>query len=474
MTDQALPVEPSTGRILRTMRSGFTFLAVLAVSMVVTSASLRADDYPQWLGPQRDGIYREGGVIAAMPSGGLQQRWRVPVGGGYSGPAVWNQKVFVTDRQVAADAAKAGSPFKRGSVAGVERILCLDERDGSVLWKVEYDCLYTISYAAGPRCTPTVDPQTGLVYTLGSEGHLYCIDSNTGKTAWNLKLDGPTPMWGFSGHPLIDGPRLLVLASGKPALTIAFDKRTGKILWQSDPAEREPGYTPPMIRTLGGQRQVIQWNPTGIVSLDPETGKTLWAFKYGPVKFGAAITAPALVGDIFVMSSEYEGAAGAKLEPSGRGARQIWRVDKRGKVSDTLNNLMSPLLAHDGIVVGVHSEGHLRAIDPATGKVAWDAADPVINPRASVRPKLWFACFMTPHQPDPAAPPKQFFVANDSGDLILASINARGYTELGRTRLLEPTNTDAGRPVLWCHPAYANQSIYWRNDKELGCWSLKP
>src|SRR4029077_17516219 len=113
--------------------------------------------------------------------------------------------------------------FARGSLPGVERVLCLDDTDGHQLWKVEYDCPYTISYASGPRTTPAIEGDR--VYTLGSEGNIYCIDINSGKVAWKKKLEGQPPIWGYSGSPLIAGDNLIILSSGHPVLT-AFNKAT--------------------------------------------------------------------------------------------------------------------------------------------------------------------------------------------------------------------------------------------------------
>src|SRR5436190_272791 len=127
-----------------------------------------ADDWPQWMGPKRDGVWRETGIVDSFPKDGPPVRWRVKIGGGYAGPAVAAGRVFVTDRQLKEGASAPADPFKRGSIPASERVLCLNEKDGTEIWKHEYDCPYTVSYPAGPRCTPTVDGDR--VYTLGAEG----------------------------------------------------------------------------------------------------------------------------------------------------------------------------------------------------------------------------------------------------------------------------------------------------------------
>ena len=140
------------------------------VTFLLTSATAIADDWPQWLGPQRDGVWREKGLVAEFPSGGPPLRWRSEIGGGYAGPAVAAGRVYVTDRLIARGERDPNSPFQRGATRSTERVLCLNEADGKLVWKHEYDCTYTISYPAGPRTTPTVDGDK--VYTLGAEGHL--------------------------------------------------------------------------------------------------------------------------------------------------------------------------------------------------------------------------------------------------------------------------------------------------------------
>src|SRR5438552_9411260 len=170
-----------------------------AVFLPVFSAS--ADDWPQWLGPHRDAVWRETGVLKPLPTKGLKIRWRTPVGGGYSGPSVAEGKVYLSDRQLAPKSANPADPFQRGIIAGTERVLCLNEADGKVLWKHEYDCPYNVSYPAGPRASPIIEQ--GKFYTLGTEGNLFCLDARKGNVLWSHELKKDfgidTPVWGFAG-----------------------------------------------------------------------------------------------------------------------------------------------------------------------------------------------------------------------------------------------------------------------------------
>src|SRR5205085_6504680 len=228
------------------------------------AAGARADDWPQWLGPKRDGVWRETAILDKFPDGGPKVLWRAPVAAGYSGPAVADGRVYVRDRVLAEGAKNHPEPFPqrpRQGIPGRERVLCLSAADGKELWKHEYDCPYTVSYPLGPRCTPTV--HGGMVYALGTEGNLHCLDAATGKVVWarELKKDYgvKAPIWGFSAHPLVDGQKLITLVGGDGTTAVAFDKDTGKELWRAL-SSSDPGYSPPVLHEAGGKRQLVVWH----------------------------------------------------------------------------------------------------------------------------------------------------------------------------------------------------------------------
>jgi hypothetical protein len=141
-------------------------MGMVSLALLLTLApTVHADDWPQWLGPQRDGVWRESGILSKFPAGGPKVRWRTPIAGGYAGPAVANGRVYVHDRP-----------------ADKKRVLCLSEADGKVLWTHEYDCKYLIQYPAGPRCTPAVHEDK--VYAIGAMGDLRCLDAADGRLIW--------------------------------------------------------------------------------------------------------------------------------------------------------------------------------------------------------------------------------------------------------------------------------------------------
>ena len=155
-----------------------TLVLVFLCSSFLMSPSttcVQADDWPQWQGLNRDGIWHEEGIIKSIPADGPPVLWRVPLGGGYSGPAVVGERLYVTD-YMKSEGDLDNNPNSRSLLSGKERVLCFDTTTGKEIWTYEYDCPYSISYAAGPRCTPTVSD--GRVYALGSEGNFLCLDAN--------------------------------------------------------------------------------------------------------------------------------------------------------------------------------------------------------------------------------------------------------------------------------------------------------
>ena len=131
---------------------------IFTVALILSLAPFaRSDDWPQWLGPQRDGVWREEGILEKFPVEGLRKVWDVSMGAGYAGPAVVGNRVFVSDRVLAEGAKIPGNAFSTANVDGKERLRCLNATTGKEIWAVSYPCVYGISYASGPRCTPTVD-----------------------------------------------------------------------------------------------------------------------------------------------------------------------------------------------------------------------------------------------------------------------------------------------------------------------------
>jgi outer membrane protein assembly factor BamB len=420
----------------------------------------KGDDWPQWLGPQRDGVWRESGIVEKFSTNGLKFLWRAPLGGGYSGPSVSGGRVYVMDRQLKQGTANPSDPFSRGQIPGMERILCLDEATGRTVWTHEYDCPYSISYASGPRVTPSV--AGGKVYTLGAEGHLFCLDASDGKVIWSRDFkkdfDIKTPMWGFAGHPLVDGKKLICLAGGTGSVVVAFDKDTGRELWRALTA-KEPGYAPPMIYDYNGKRQLIIWHPEAVNALDPESGKTFWTFPITPVRSGMTIPTPRQSGDRLFLTSFYNGSL--LLRITNGGAEKIWASEKISeKDTDGLHSVMAAPWIENGYIYGPCSYGQFRCLKEETGERIWETFEPT-----SGKSERWSNTFLVKNGP-------RFFLFSEKGDLIIAKLGPQKYEEVSRAHLLDPVNHDAFREVVWSHPAFANRRIYARNDNEIVCVDL--
>jgi outer membrane protein assembly factor BamB len=445
---------------LGTFGSRAVVVGALSLFCLVAAVTARADDWPQWLGPQRDGVWRETGILEKFPTNGLRFRWRTAIGSGYAGPAVAGGRVFVHDRKLARDAANPSDPFARGRIPGSERVLCLDEKDGRVLWTHEYESPYTISYAAGPRATPVV--HQGKVYTLGAEGHLHCLEAATGKVLWVRELTkdfaGKTPIWGYAGHPLVDGQKLICLVGGEGSVAVAFEKDSGKELWRALSA-REPGYAPPMIYEFGGQRQLIVWHPEAVNGLDPETGRVLWTHR-ATVRSGMSIATPRQLGDRLFLTSFYSGSLMLRIRGSDA-PEVLWQTAKASeKDTEMLHSVMSTPMVLPDHIYGSCSYGQFRCLKTATGERVWETFAPTTG-----KSERWGNAFIVPHG-------ERYFLFNEQGDLIIARLTPEKYEELSRVRLIEPNNHDARRPVVWSHPAFANRSVYARNDAEIVCASL--
>lgn len=432
-------------------------VAILAIGVLCERRST-ADDWPQWLGPTRDGVLHEVGLIETIPDRGLPIKWRITVNMGYSGPAVVGNRVYLTD--YVRDAGETGNePDVRRELSGTERILCLDADNGSVIWKHTYPCKYNISYPSGPRATPTVSGDN--VFVLGAEGDLLCLERNKGNVVWskNLKAEykTSTPIWGFCAAPLVDRQKLICLVGGHGSVAVAFDKNTGKEIWKGLSAQ-EPGYCPPSIIEAGNTRQLIIWHTEELCSLDPETGKQYWSVELKP-DYGMSIMIPQKHGDFLFASGIGNVGALLKLDPDKPSAKIVWRGENNTALYAAN---CTPLIDDNGILYGADCRGgQLRGVELQTGKRLWETFAATTGDRRGSHGTTFLV-----------RNGNRYFLFSEKGDLIMARLSAKGYDEIGRFHLIDPTGECFGRDVVWSHPAFANKCVYARNDKELVCASL--
>jgi outer membrane protein assembly factor BamB len=305
----------------------------------------------------------------------------------------------------------------------------------------------------------------GKVFTLGAEGHLFCLNTTNGNIVWSHDLGQDygisTPLWGFAGHPLLDGNRLICLVGGSNSTVVAFNKDTGREIWRALSA-REPGYCAPVIIHAGGKSQLIVWDPESVNSLNPETGELYWSHPEN-VKAAMTIPMPRQSGDDLYLTCFYNGSMMFHLDPAKPAATLTWQSQKVSeRNTDALHCTMSTPFLEDGYIYGVCSYGQLRCLKAATGERVWESMAATTSDGKEMR---WANAFIVKNG-------DRFFLFNEKGDLIIARLSPGGYEEISRAHLLEPTNTSPGREVLWSHPAFANRHMYARNDKELICVDL--
>ncbi len=434
-------------------------LIVFTFVVVSVSAAI-ADDWPQWLGPKRDAIWRETGILSKFPEGGPQVPWRIPIGPGYSGPAVHDGRVYITDRQAKLD-SDGKQVVKDEKKLGSERLLCLDGSNGKIIWTYEYDCPYSNlgGYASGPRVTPLIDE--GLVYSLGATGQLHVVKAENREVVWKkdlpIEYGAKEPVWGYAAHPLIFGDRLICSVGGEGSAIVAFNKKTGEEIWKSLTV-KEIGYAPPVLFNNGGTMQVVVWLDTMVAGLDPATGKKLWSAPFPAAKLGPAVTivTPQVYKNLIFVSDFYSGSVMVRVN-EGNQAKVRWQSDAQndGTHRESLNALMASPKIFDGHIYGMAGNGELRCLDAETGKLVWRDLGPT-----GKRPVMFATTFMV--QQD-----QQFFLFNDQGFLIIAQLSREGYRELDRAKILDPVSVARGRKCTWSHPAFADRAMFARNDKEL-------
>ncbi len=430
-------------------------------------------DWPKWMGPSGDAVWRETGILEQLPAEGPPVKWRVPIGGGYTGPSVAGGSVFVMDRTAGPerDAEVLAALKKSGTLPGGERVLCLDQETGEIKWQHEYPCDYRISYPSGPRCTPNVDGDR--VYTLGAMGDLKCLRVNDGSVIWEKRFsdvytrDGKPlkpPVWGYASHPVIDGSRLIVPVGGEGSAVVALDKMTGEELWKNGTSS-DIAYAPLVFFGEGDNRQLLFWHADGVDSFNPATGEQFWHHKFPEVQTqpGAttSIMTPQIIGDLFFVSEYFSGSLLLRLKSCPPRVEELFRSatdDPRHK--NDMNTLMTTPVIRDGLVYGVTGDGIFRCNRLENGEKVWE------NPTfMGDEPADFATVFMVENE-------GRYFSLDDQGKLSILRLTETGYEQSSQCQLIEATENARGRTVVWSHPAFANRCIFARNNREIICFDL--
>jgi outer membrane protein assembly factor BamB len=420
---------------------------ILLTQLLLSIFIASGQDWPDWRGAQRDAVWKESGIVEKFDAEVIVPEWSVPIAPGYSGPTVAKGKVYVTDRPEES--------------APLERVLCFDEQNGEKIWEFEYECDYIgVGYPAGPRASVVINE--GKAYSLGTMGHLFCFDANSGEVVWkkdlNTEYDIVMPIWGISSTPLIVDDKIIVHVSGSNnASIVAFDKNTGKEIWRN--LNDRAGYSAPVLIEKNGVRVIVNWTEHSLSGLHPDTGEVYWRFPW-KTGSGMSIATPVLYKDHIFVSAFYSGSLLIRLGENYTTAEKVWqREGENERNTDALHCVMNTPVIIDDYIYGVDSYGELRCLEFATGDRVWED-------QTAVKRARWANIHFVQKA-------DKTWMFNEQGELLITELSPKGFNEISRAKLIEPTRKQHPRGVVWTHPAFANKHVFIRNDRELVCASLE-
>jgi len=353
---------------------------VISLIILLFAVCTFAADWPQYLGPQRDGTSAEKGILRTWPAEGPKALWTATVNMGYGGPAISDGKVYILDRD-----EKVG-----------DNLRCLDLSSGAELWNFAYDAAASLPHG-GSRTTPAVDGDR--VYTCGPMGHLYCVNTSTHKPVWNKNIwtdfgGGQLPRWGVTQNPLVYGNLLIVAPQTSQAGVVAYDKMTGELKWTSPAQSGNVGYVSPSIVKIGGEDHLVMITATAgrgrsasggtVYGMDPQSGKVLWT--YGNWQCGIPVPDAVDAGEnrVLITGGYSAGAAMIKVQKKGDGG---YEVEELYKNIDFGSHTLPPILFEDHFyaqyTINERSDGFVcMTMD---GQVKWKTGEnPLFNKGGAV------------------------------------------------------------------------------------------
>jgi outer membrane protein assembly factor BamB len=430
------------------LRYALTPLILMSTASCSGQPANQHNNWSQWLGDDRQATWNPGIQKDSLTTSDLVKRWETPIGTGYSGPTVHNNRVYVMDY--------TGDEIK------YERVLCFDATTGRELWSHSYECPYSVGYPTGPRASVLI--AEGRAYALGTMGDLHCLDALSGEVLWYIdgeeeyQIDFPT--WGLSASPLIEDGLLIVQLGGTPdACIVAFDKDTGKEAWRA--LSDNASYSSPIVIEQAGRRVLVCWTGDNLAGLDPRTGELLWTVPYERKKGIINIAMPVVSWPYIFLSSFWDGSMLVRLSDDSPAASLVWkRTGESERNTDALHCIISTPVISDGYIYGIDSYGELRCLEMMTGDRLW--TDSTLVPYGR-----WAnAHFVT--QDD------KVWAFNEKGELVLGKLTPEGFIDLGRVMLVEPVRVSPNPRggVNWAHPAFAGRMIFARSDGKLVGWEL--
>ena len=428
-------------RLLATIAAlGLCFSAVPVVS-ITGSAKMAASgsDWPQWRGPQRNGISRETGLLKQWPPEGPKLLWQVnDIGDGYSTPAVAGTRIYLMSNR----------GFDN------EFVQALSTQDGKPIWTTRIGNVGNPQdfFYAKARSTPTVDGD--FIYALSSDGDLACLETGSGKIRWQKSIkkefDGKSGIWAYAESPLVDGDVVVVTPGGTEATIVALNKKTGAVIWKSAVPGGDPAaYASAIVVQAGGRRQYVQFLSKGIVGVDAKTGQFLW--RYAEVAKGMAQMVTPVARDGYVYGGAHSiggGLVRLKADPGGVAAEKIYFA--RG-----LPNSIGGSVLVGEFLYGTTDSG-LVAVEFTTGTVKWQSEG---IGSGSV-----------------AYADGQLYLHGENGSVALIEATPEAYREKGRfTPPVQPKRKRLGPfpEKAWAYPVIANGRLYIRDIGTLWAYDIK-
>jgi outer membrane protein assembly factor BamB len=428
-------------------------LFLSGIVLFLLALASHAADWPQFRGPQRDGVSRESGLLAEWPKDGPKLLWTFSDAGvGYSGPAIVGDRLYIC-----------------GGVGESDVLMALDVKGvkPAQLWSTKIGPLFQWkgnTWNMGPNVTPTVDGDR--VYALGGFGDLLCVNAADGKELWRKNmprefsgevnpigggLEDPTPLgWGYASSPLVDGDKLICVPGGKKGLLAALDKKTGALLWQSTTVTDSAPYASPLVAEIHGVRQYVIVTNKGMVGIAAADGKAVWNYKRGEPFDDVVISSPVVRDNLVFASVGF-----------GQGCDLVRIVPKDGGMTAEKVYGTREMQNRDGgmVLVGDHLYGHSEkggwlCMDFKAGKVAWAESELM---RGSVT----------------AAGGKLVCVAEKGGAVVLVDPSPAGWKEVGRFKLPAESKKRLPSGMLWTHPVVANGKLVIRDQELLFCFDIK-
>jgi outer membrane protein assembly factor BamB len=398
------------------------------VLVVALGTGITAADWPQFLGPDRNGVYAGPALAEAWPAQGPRVVWRKKVGQGFAAPVVVQNRLILFHR-----------------VGGEEIVDSIDARTGADVWRYRYPTAYRddFGFDEGPRAAPVV--ADGIIYTFGAEGQLHAVNASSGQRVWSedtmRRFNVPKGFFGASGSPIVENGRVIANVGGVKGGIVAFDARTGAVQWTA--TSDQASYSSGVAATFAAGRRAVFLTRNALLGLDPATGAIAFRRNW-QARANASVNAatPLVVGDLIFVSAEYGPGAGV-LRVDGANLVELWTSD------DVLSNHYATSVHRDGILYGYHGRQEfgpsLRAVELRTGKVRWSE-------------ERFRAGSIT-------LAGDRLLIVRERGEMILALASPDGFKPIARAQVLPGT--------VRAYPALSDGYVYLRNDDTLVCIDLR-